>query len=1138
MSSDGTLRLGSYALRRPVGRGGMAEVWEAIDGAGQCVAAKILSAGPRRDLNVIRSVEAELRAMAGLEHPHIVALLDHGIVPTHLEQQTGGALVAGAPFLVMEFCDRGTLAEIAQLEWPQVAGVISALLDALAHAHARGVVHRDLKPANVLLTEDNGCLVVKLTDFGIAHALEGHRDDGVLGTPHFMAPEQFQGAWRDHGPWTDLYALGCLVWSLLTGAPPFSGGSTTALALAHLRDDPPAFAPRVPVPIGVEAWLRRLLCKRLEDRFLFAADADQAIRSVSGLTVEPSLRDSSDYVALREPVTRVFTRTLEYVKSAPQAGPLSVIAGTDITVGSDRAHGGDAAAHQVARTRPLMPAEWRMDDAPAAKPRLGSLFPYRRIPLVGRAAERDLLWNALGAVARTGHCAAILLRGPSGTGKSALTAWLCERAFELGAARVARVAHGPDSGALGSVRGLIASLLRVQRADRDIADRAAAVLARHGGDPADNLALEALVLGDRSSSQVRFASPRERYATAARLLRCVTDDRPLVIVLEDLEFSLDAISLLGHLVGLGDRSPACLIVGTASDEEIVEHPVEWHALTELTSHPAVRRVQLEPLPRDEMRQLVRSLAPQLGDETALLDRAGGNPLFAIELIRGWADAAGTDQTHAMSGSLATLTDVWQERIERALARSRPGWRRALHIAAVLGRDLHLDEWAACLRDVGLDLDVRDNPLLPMRLMEDRGPGQVGFVHNALREALMTDLHAEGRLNACHAVCARALAALHATALPADVAERVGLHLVAAGEPSRAAPLLLEAALARRQSGDLESARRLLVVPVQDGASPSVQVRAWLLQANLLRLEGKMDEAVATTARARSRAAQLGDSPLLAKALISQGRQAVDLGKLDDAAAAFRRAQKLAEDAADPVGVADARVSLAEVLMRKGALSDCEEAFGDALATYQRIGDGRKEIHARLYLGYLATARGALAEAERHYRECLPSARALGDRNLLADTWNGLGELHRITGNAEEAERAYGRAMALYTAAGSVHEAVARVNVALCLLARHDYRSMAPHVAVADQLATQRGQAWLTHTVCILRAVLDADRCAWKECEAALLLALTWFGENRSAYLDDVRATQALADLCARRGNPGLAQRARDHSDALQQVATG
>ena len=183
---------------------------------------------------------------------------DHGSVDAAAEDASGGELRRGSPWLAMDFVAGGTLGERVQavaLSWRQQRGVLLALLDALAHAHSRGLVHRDLKPANVLLADpDDPAAGLQLTDFGLAQAGEERAAPGhtevASGTPQYMSPEQFEGHWRDYGPWTDLYALGCVAFTLASGDLPYQGESMFTLAFAHMHGRREPFRPRIAVPEG------------------------------------------------------------------------------------------------------------------------------------------------------------------------------------------------------------------------------------------------------------------------------------------------------------------------------------------------------------------------------------------------------------------------------------------------------------------------------------------------------------------------------------------------------------------------------------------------------------------------------------------------------------------------------------------------------------------------------------------------------------------------------------------------------------------------------------------------------------------------------------------------------------------------
>jgi len=286
--------LGPFRLDRCIGRGGMAEVWSGVHAAqGVPVAVKVMTGGPAREASFRAAFGSEVQAVASLDHPGIVLVLDHGEIGAETEEASRGLLSAGSPMLAMELADRGTLAGLfpGPPAWSDLRHVLLTLLDALAHAHARGVVHRDLKPSNILVFGDGGGAPrLKLADFGLAQASELQtRDDStevICGTPTFMAPEQLRGHWRDYGPWTDLYGLGCLAWTLATGKGLFGNVSFIELIRLQLEEKPAQFRPLLPVPKGFEGWLRRLLEKEPLRRFVRAADAMQALCDL-GEPVDP-----------------------------------------------------------------------------------------------------------------------------------------------------------------------------------------------------------------------------------------------------------------------------------------------------------------------------------------------------------------------------------------------------------------------------------------------------------------------------------------------------------------------------------------------------------------------------------------------------------------------------------------------------------------------------------------------------------------------------------------------------------------------------------------------------------------------------------------------------------------------------------
>lgn len=395
--------LRGFLLDRVIGEGASGTVWRARHAAsGEQVAVKVLRGGASVTATVRSMFARELRAVAGLDHPNVVWLVDHGwvddaaaIVDPRLEPD--------APFLALEYASEGTLdARCGQMSWDEIRLVLVAVLDALAHAHARGLLHLDLKPTNVLLAGTPEGWVPKLADFGLARAPAPGRQLRATGTPAYMAPEQFGADAGALGPWTDLYALGCVITALLTGSPPFGLRGAAELRDAHLNRPPPPLVPLTGVPDGVYGFVARLLAKAPAQRFRSAAEAARAL-SALGEPCEPD----------RPPL----------VRDEPTASPF--------------------------------PDQW---DERAIAPRdrglvaagLG-LVSLRRPRTVGREAERTRLWELLRDDVERVSGTSVILTGPTGAGARHLVRWLAERAHELGAARGLMIGaeHGLPAGLSG-----------------------------------------------------------------------------------------------------------------------------------------------------------------------------------------------------------------------------------------------------------------------------------------------------------------------------------------------------------------------------------------------------------------------------------------------------------------------------------------------------------------------------------------------------------------------------------------------------------------------------------------------------------------------------------------------------------------
>jgi hypothetical protein len=282
--------LGAYRVLEPLGSGGMAEVYKGYHPMlDRYVAIKVLLSHLVKDSSFVERFQREAAAAARLRHHNIVQVHDFGIYE-------------GVTYMVMEYIQGQTLKDRLtalrlkgeRLPASQVLTLAKELASALDHAHANGLVHRDVKPANILLRETNtgGCEAI-LTDFGIAKMMEGVQltETGLsMGTPDYMSPEQAAG--NAITPQTDVYALGIVVFEMLTNQLPFHADTPAAMLLKHLNTEPPS--PRTidpSVPAALDYVLFRALAKRAHDRWSSAGEFARALEQVltPGASDEPTL---------------------------------------------------------------------------------------------------------------------------------------------------------------------------------------------------------------------------------------------------------------------------------------------------------------------------------------------------------------------------------------------------------------------------------------------------------------------------------------------------------------------------------------------------------------------------------------------------------------------------------------------------------------------------------------------------------------------------------------------------------------------------------------------------------------------------------------------------------------------------------
>jgi len=260
--AGGLQQLGPYRIVRKLGEGGMGAVYLAEDTAAnqRQVALKVLPKRHASDAEFVTRFKREARSAIGLHHPNIVTAYAVG------ED-------FGVHWYAMEFCPGEALdARLKRdtcLPWQDAVRIVAQIAAGLGHAHATGIIHRDIKPANIVVAA-NG--TAKVLDFGLAKQLGGGQSlmtqtGVVMGTPHYIAPEQARGDKGIDGR-ADLYALGATLYHLVTGRPPFSGSSPAAVIMRHLSDELPDPRDEVrDLPVGVVEVIRRLMAKQPKDRY-------------------------------------------------------------------------------------------------------------------------------------------------------------------------------------------------------------------------------------------------------------------------------------------------------------------------------------------------------------------------------------------------------------------------------------------------------------------------------------------------------------------------------------------------------------------------------------------------------------------------------------------------------------------------------------------------------------------------------------------------------------------------------------------------------------------------------------------------------------------------------------------------------
>lgn len=998
--------LGRFQLIEPLAQGGMASVWRAVHRE-QGVPAAVKVLGARANAGLADALRAETRAMARLEHPHIVSVFDQGEVDARAAALSDDRLAVGSPWVAMELVEGVTLGKLYRnLRWPTLATLLVQLLEALAHAHAAGVVHRDIKLTNILWGPDGA----KLMDFGIAYAMRQHEEQGRVhtlhaGTPRYMAPEQLAERLDDQGPWTDLFAVGVLAWRLSSRSAPFPDDAQKARE-AKQRGHFEPFVPRFALPSGFPGWCARLLSPRPEDRFSHAADAVHHLFDIVERTVDAAADEATEIVL-------------------PPRDP------------------------------PPVPRTWR----PATHWRrpvelVGCglrLFGLRDAPFIGRHGLRDALWKSLHSAVHTRTPRVVVLRGPSGYGKSSIARWLARRAEEVGAATSLRTRWSDE--VQPGLPGLLARRYRCLGLPADgVRERVQHHLANVRPTPPPGEAgrlVQLLCPGEPLGPDGEELTTDDRFGLVTRAIQRSAQQRAAVVWFDDAHANPE--SFVYPLSMLGTPDLPILFVLTVQEEALVGSTSATIALEELTSQPGVSTFNVGKLRLEDQRELVQGLLrlePSLADRVAR--RTDGNPLFASQLLEDWVSrdlmelsVDGFRLRDTLAASLPeSLGQVWNGRVSSLLEETDPTFGLALELAATLGSYVDREEWALVCEAAGTAAHDALLEALLQRHLATLEAGGWHFIHGMLREAILQRAGREGRLSGHHLLVGRTLSGRP------GVAVRVGRHLLQGAAGFEAIDPLEDGAEEATRSGDYEEAMRLLrarTALMRQLKTPPTDAR-WgrgrVALAEILARLDRWEEAAGYAEQAAADAREHGWARVEVEALmlLVENRSVTDLGRARDL---LERAFDVAERPGNEDTLAAVYLLASEVHRRSGDLHGALLTARRALAHLVRAGGIRR---ARVEIAIVQTLLklGKLEDAQRH----LHRAEQLADRQqhpfdqaVCAYLRANLG---RIRGDLATAEEGYREATDRFAALGDANAWTMRAYLGVVLAQRGD-------VAAAEEL---------------------------------------------------------------------------------------
>lgn len=1156
---------GPFELTERLGAGGMGEVWTGVHVV-QRVPVAIKFLHPRRmdAQRFHRAFTNEVQAVARMNHPSIPMVFDFGEVPEAVDSLSQGQIKAGAPYLVMELFTGGSLHDrIPTSDWEWVKTILLALLDTLAFAHARGVIHRDVKPSNVLFTDHEPTNVSpKLIDFGLASLMDmGLLEESQLdaGTPAFQAPEQIiRQSFRDQGPWTDLYALGCLAFTMVSGRYPYLGQTDEETWEQQLTRRIPELKPLFPVPAGFGVWLGHLMAKAPGDRYQRAADAAYGLTRLGELqaawrtTFPPPLppRVGSTQPTLAAKYPNQLTTLASVVTEASDINP------TVSTAPKRSFEGTGAPPSSIAPT----PEDWRRNEPPPTSMKLIgaglSLYGLRSIPLVDRDQERDEMWQTLLDVTQDRKTRLLLLHGLAGTGKSRLAHWLAERAHEVSAATTLKAVHSPHSSPGEGLARMFDRFLNCIGLTREQTQSRITRLLRERGEtrPFTKDLLADFLRPDTSApveESAKLVSVSSYYSVLLETLRLYARERCLLVWLDDVQWGSDAIAFTQHAFGtvMDDQAPILFLM-TVQEEALAERELETTQLDQLLDRSAAIRIPVGPLPVAHRPQLIHELLNIEGELAHMVNtRTRGNPLFAVQLVGDWVSRGvlevGQTGFTLRPGEEAVVPDdiyaIWLTRVHRVfetsveVSQGTGDFEKsliALELAAVLGQEVDQEEW--------LDLCRSSSTVIPPRLVDGLCANRLAertetgwqFAHNMLRESMERSAREAGRLSLHHQRCAQMLKDRYPK-WQLGLSERIGQHLLDAGRSGEALEPIERAVREHLRTSDPHQAVRLarahrravesLDLPLKHPnrlRTILLEIRCAIFLGQKLAFHGGQIDNTIDLAEA------CPDANLFLECLYVLALLEYHRGQLKHAQEILKRTIAVAEKQSEQHPV---------LMVSLGLIGDVELRLGNQAKSSRYLDKAHAlatacnafDIQAKVLVGMarISANRGDLDSAFAHIEQARVLFEQVDNRWGEGNCLGSMGDFERRRGNLDEAAKCQRAALEINTTFSPERAGYDLLNLSHVLIRQKKFGEAKETLNKVIQRAQAADQPGLVASAtCALLASLAGEQ-QWKTFAQTSRTAKELLAETDFSEYDDAESLEIAGDLAAGAGKPGHAKMA-------------